>query len=218
MNKIVGSCFSLYNLSCIYTGDFFACDFLIKMDLAKLHLLNGGFDRDNWDLTDGNNFLKLFSYQNCCNWKLRKRIGTAIKNRSEISHDFALKRFRISLSEWKQLETVIFSSKVTFITMRIIIENKQLCHIHFYQKIARKKIARVNAALRWQIKSAEQVFNAFALMTKYVVIILILWPIAPWKGFRTQWSFIFQMIFYSSPCSVELKVVLAGCATHWPPT
>ena len=54
-------------LSCIYTGDFFPCDFLIKMDLAKLHLLNGGFDRDNWDLTDGNNCLKLFSYQNCCN-------------------------------------------------------------------------------------------------------------------------------------------------------
>ena len=24
----------------------------------------------------------------------------------------------------------------------------QLCHIHFYQKIARKKVARVNAALR----------------------------------------------------------------------
>ena len=39
----------------IYTGDFFASDFLIKMDLAKLRLLNGGFDHDNWDLTDGNN-------------------------------------------------------------------------------------------------------------------------------------------------------------------
>ena len=32
--------------------------FLLKMDLAKLHLLNGGFDHDNWDLTDGNNCLK----------------------------------------------------------------------------------------------------------------------------------------------------------------
>ena len=53
----------------------------------------------------------------------------------------------MSLSEWKQLETVIFSSKVTFITMRTIIEYMQLCHIHLYQKIARKKVARVNAAL-----------------------------------------------------------------------
>ena len=47
----------------IYTGDFFACDFLIKMDLAKLHLLNDGFDHDNWNLTDGNTCLKLVSYQ-----------------------------------------------------------------------------------------------------------------------------------------------------------
>ena len=69
-----------------------------------------------------------------------------MKNRSEISTDFALKRFRISPSEWKQLERVIFSSKVTFITMRTIIEYMQLCHIHLYQKIARKKVARVNAA------------------------------------------------------------------------
>ena len=36
--------------------------------------------------------------------------------------------------------------KVIFITMRTIIEYMQLCHIHFYQKIARKKVARVNAA------------------------------------------------------------------------
>ena len=50
-------------LSRIYTGDFFASDFLIEMDLAKLHLLNDGFDRDNWNLTDGNNCLKLVSYQ-----------------------------------------------------------------------------------------------------------------------------------------------------------
>ena len=31
--------------------------------------------------------------------------------------------------------------------MRIIIEYMQLCHIHLYQKIARRKVARVNAAL-----------------------------------------------------------------------
>ena len=54
----------------------------------------------------------------------------------------------MSLLEWKQLETVIFSSKVTFITMRTTIEYMQLCHIHLNQKIARKKVARVNAALR----------------------------------------------------------------------
>ena len=81
---------------------------------------------------------------------IRRRIGVAIKNRSEISSDFALKMFRTSLSEWKQLETVIFSSKVTFITIRTIIEYMKLCHIHLYQKIARKKVARVNAALERQ--------------------------------------------------------------------
>ena len=31
--------------------------------------------------------------------------------------------------------------------MRTIIEYMQRCHIHLYQKIARKKVARVNAAL-----------------------------------------------------------------------
>ena len=31
--------------------------------------------------------------------------------------------------------------------MKTIIEYMQLCHIHFYQKIARKKVDRVNAAL-----------------------------------------------------------------------
>ena len=31
--------------------------------------------------------------------------------------------------------------------MRTTIEYMQLCHIHLYQKIARKKVARVNAAL-----------------------------------------------------------------------
>ena len=30
--------------------------------------------------------------------------------------------------------------------MRTTIEYMQLCHIHLYQKIARKKVARVNAA------------------------------------------------------------------------
>ena len=73
-----------------------------------------------------------------------------MKNRSKISSDFDLTRFTISLSKWKQLETVIFSSKVTFVTMRTIIEHMQLCHIHFYQKIARKKVARVNEALHKQ--------------------------------------------------------------------
>ena len=63
-----------------------------------------------------------------------KRIAAAIKNRSETSSNFALKKFRISPSEWKQLETVIFSSKVTFTTMRTIIEYEymQFCHILFY--------------------------------------------------------------------------------------
>ena len=32
--------------------------------------------------------------------------------------------------------------------MRTIIEYMQRCHIHLYQKIARKNAARVNAALR----------------------------------------------------------------------
>ena len=31
--------------------------------------------------------------------------------------------------------------------MRTVIEYMQLCHIHLYQKIARKKVARVNADL-----------------------------------------------------------------------
>ena len=30
------------------------------MDVAKLHLLNGGFDHDNWDLNDGSNCLSWF--------------------------------------------------------------------------------------------------------------------------------------------------------------
>ena len=59
--------FLMLILSRIYTGDFFACDFLIKMDVAKLHLLNGGFDHDNWNLYDESNCLKLVSYQYCYN-------------------------------------------------------------------------------------------------------------------------------------------------------
>ena len=77
----------------------------------------------------------------------RRESMLRLKNRREISSDFAIKRSRISLLEWKQIETVIFSSEITFITMKTIIEYVQLCHIHFYQKIAHKKVARVNAAL-----------------------------------------------------------------------
>ena len=40
------------------------------------------------------------------------------------------------------IETIIFCRKVTFTTMRTIIEYMQLCHIHFYQKIASKKVPR----------------------------------------------------------------------------
>ena len=80
------------------------------------------------------------------NFRRAERFGVAIKNRSEICSDFAIKRFRMSLSEWKQLETVIFSSKVTFITLKTIIEYMHICHIHLYQKIARKKVALENAA------------------------------------------------------------------------
>ena len=47
-------------LSRIYTGDFFACDFLIKMDVAKLHLFNNGSHCDESYLTAENDCLKLF--------------------------------------------------------------------------------------------------------------------------------------------------------------
>ena len=68
----------------------------------------------------------------------------------------------MSLLEWKQLETVIFSSKVTFITMRTTIEYMQLCHIHLNQKIARKKVARVNAALsKYSAATAKNSFHDF---------------------------------------------------------
>ena len=46
----------------------------------------------------------------------------------------------------KQLKTIISISKIPIITIKTAIEKMQLCQIHFYQKIARKKVARVNAA------------------------------------------------------------------------
>ena len=36
----------------------------------------------------------------------------------------------------------------------------------------------------------------------------MLWPAATWKGFRTRWGFIFRVVFLSSPCFVELNIVL----------
>ena len=50
-------------LSRIYTGDFFACDFLIKMDVAKLHLFNNGSHCDKSYLTAENHSLKLFPFR-----------------------------------------------------------------------------------------------------------------------------------------------------------
>ena len=52
-----------YMLSRIYTGDFFACDFLIKMDKAKLHLFNNGFHCDESYLTAEKDCLKLFPFR-----------------------------------------------------------------------------------------------------------------------------------------------------------
>ena len=51
------------SLSRIYTGDFFACDFLIKMDVAKLHLFNNGSHCDESYLTAENDCLKLFPFR-----------------------------------------------------------------------------------------------------------------------------------------------------------
>ena len=45
----------------------FCVRFFDKNGSAKLHLLNGGFYHDIWDLTDENNCLKLVSYQYCYN-------------------------------------------------------------------------------------------------------------------------------------------------------
>ena len=46
--------FLRYLLGRIYTGDFFACDFFIKIDVAKLHLFNNGFHCDENYLTAEN--------------------------------------------------------------------------------------------------------------------------------------------------------------------
>ena len=50
-------------LSHIHTGDFFACDFLIQMDVAKLHIFNSGSHCDKSYLTAKNDCLKLFPFQ-----------------------------------------------------------------------------------------------------------------------------------------------------------
>ena len=47
-------------LSRIYTNDLFACDFSIKMDVAKLHISNNGSNCDKSYLTAENDCLKLF--------------------------------------------------------------------------------------------------------------------------------------------------------------
>ena len=49
------------------------------------------------------------------------------------------------------------------------------------------------------------------MITK-IVNISILWPAANCKGFRTRWGFIFRVVFLSSPCSVELKLVIGSVA------
>ena len=117
----------------------FCVRFFDKNGSGKVAFIQRRFGHDNWDRTDGNNCLTLFSYQYCYNWKLYRRIVGAITNRSETSSDFALKRFRISLSEWKQLETVIFSNKVTFITMRTIIGYRNFATFIFIKKSLEKK-------------------------------------------------------------------------------
>ena len=48
---------------CIYMGDFFACDFLIKMDVAKLHIFNNSFHCDKSYLTAENDCLNLFPFR-----------------------------------------------------------------------------------------------------------------------------------------------------------
>ena len=49
--------------------------------------------------------------------------------------------------------------------MRTTIEYMQFCHIHLYQKIARKKVARVNAALE------RKFLKDSTLKEKYVEVI-----------------------------------------------
>ena len=50
-------------LSRIYTGDFFACDFWIKMDVAKSYLFNNGSHCDESYLTAESDCLKLFPFR-----------------------------------------------------------------------------------------------------------------------------------------------------------
>ena len=50
-------------LSRIYTGDFFACDFLIQMDVAKLHIFDCGSHCDKSNVTAENDCRKLFAFQ-----------------------------------------------------------------------------------------------------------------------------------------------------------
>ena len=52
-----------YLLSRIYSGDIFASDFLIKMDVAKLHLFNNDSHCDESYLTAENDSLKLFPFR-----------------------------------------------------------------------------------------------------------------------------------------------------------
>ena len=54
---------NLCTVSRIYAGDFFACDFLIKMDVAKLYLFNNGSHCDESYLTAENDCLKLFPFR-----------------------------------------------------------------------------------------------------------------------------------------------------------
>ena len=50
--------------------------------------------------------------------------------------------------------------------MRTIIECMQLCHIHLYQKIARKKVARVNAAL--SLLTRKKAAMAHTSVTRFI--------------------------------------------------
>ena len=52
----------------------------------------------------------------------------------------------------------------------------QLCHIHFYQKIARKKVARVNAALELQPRLKYWMYNE-ALILKFALNKILIWKI-----------------------------------------
>ena len=51
------------DLSRIYTGDFFAYDFLIKMDVAKLLLFNNDSHCDKSYLTAENDCFKMFPFR-----------------------------------------------------------------------------------------------------------------------------------------------------------